>query len=413
MWIVKIALKAPYTFAVLAILLLIGGALSALQMPKDIFPAINIPVVGVIWTFNGMPAQEMERRITTVSERALTTTVNNIEHLESNTFNGINVIKVYLQPGASVDAAIAETTAACQAILKTLPAGITPPNVLSYNAANVPVLQLSVGGGKFSEQELYDFATNFIRTQLATVQGASIPLPYGGKTRAVSVDLDPSKLQAHNISPQEVTNAINQQSVILPSGTAKIGKREYDVLFNSNTDTIQALNNLPIKEVNGATIYIRDVANVRDGYTPQVNMVLANGIKGALLPVLKSGSASTLDVVSKAKAALPGIAATLPKELEIKPLFDQSVFVSTALADVGQEAIIAASLTAAMILLFLGSWRSTVVVATSIPLSICCSIIALHALGQTLNIMTLGGLALAVGIPVSYTHLTLPTICSV
>jgi multidrug efflux pump subunit AcrB len=410
MWIVKIALKAPYTFAVLAILLMIGGALSALQMPKDIFPAINIPVVGVIWTFNGMPAQEMERRITTVSERALTTTVNNIEHLESNTFNGIDVIKVYLQPGASVDAAIAETTAACQAILKTLPAGITPPNVLSYNAANVPVLQLSVGGGKFSEQELYDFATNFIRTQLATVQGASIPLPYGGKTRAVSVDLDPSKLQAHNISPQEVTNAINQQSVILPSGTAKIGKREYDVLFNSNTDTIQALNNLPIKEVNGATIYIRDVANVRDGYTPQVNMVLANGIKGALLPVLKSGSASTLDVVSKAKAALPGIAATLPKELEIKPLFDQSVFVSTALADVGQEAIIAASLTAAMILLFLGSWRSTVVVATSIPLSICCSILALHALGQTLNIMTLGGLALAVGILVDDATVTIENI---
>ncbi len=410
MWIVKIALKAPYTFAVLAILLMIGGALSALQMPKDIFPAINIPVVGVIWTFNGMPAQEMERRITTVSERALTTTVNNIEHIESNSFNGIDVIKVYLQPGASVDAAIAETTAACQAILKTLPAGITPPNVLSYNAANVPVLQLSVGGGKFSEQELYDFATNFIRTQLATVQGASIPLPYGGKTRAVSVDLDPSKLQAHNISPQEVTNAINQQSVILPSGTAKIGKREYDVLFNSNTDTIQALNNLPIKEVNGATIYIRDVANVRDGYTPQVNMVVANGIKAALLPVLKSGSASTLDVVSKAKAALPGIAATLPKELEIKPLFDQSVFVSTALADVGQEAIIAASLTAAMILLFLGSWRSTVVVATSIPLSICCSILALHALGQTLNIMTLGGLALAVGILVDDATVTIENI---
>src|SRR6266446_9597347 len=397
MWIVKIALKAPYTFAVLAILLMIGGALSALNMPKDIFPAINIPVVGILWTFNGMPAQEMERRITTVSERALTTTVNNIEHIESNSFNGIDVIKVYLQPNASVDAAIAETTAACQAILKTLPPGITPPNVLSYNAANVPVLQLSVGGEKFSEQELYDFATNFIRTQLATVQGASIPLPYGGKTRAVSVDLDPNKLQAHNISPQDVTNAINEQSVILPSGTAKIGKREYDVLFNSNTDTIQALNNLPIKEVNGATIYIRDVANVRDGYTPQINMVLANGIKGALLPVLKSGSASTLDVVSKAKAALPGIAATLPKELEIKPLFDQSVFVSTALADVGQEAIIAASLTAAMILLFLGSWRSTVVVATSIPLSICCSILALHALGQTLNIMTLGGLALAMG----------------
>src|SRR6202163_4567920 len=393
MWIVKIALKAPYTFTFLAILLLIGGALTTLQMPKDIFPAINIPVVGIIWTFNGMPAQELERRITTVSERALTTTVNNIEHIESNSFNGINVIKVYLQPGASVDAAIAEASAACQAILKSLPAGITPPNILSYNAANVPVLQLSVGGGKFSEQELYDFATNFIRTQLATVQGSSIPLPYGGKTRAVSVDLDPNKLQAKNITPQEVTNAINQQSVILPSGTAKIGKREYDILFNSNTDTIQALNNLPIKEVNGATIYIRDVANVRDGYTPQVNMVLANGVKGALLPVLKNGSASTLDVVWRVKAALPGIAATLPKELEIKPLFDQSVFVSTALADVGQEAIIAASLTAAMI-----------------PLSICCSILALHAMGQTLNIMTLGGLALAVGILVDDATVTIENI---
>jgi CzcA family heavy metal efflux pump len=410
MWIVRIALKAPYTFTVLAILLMIGGALTTLQMPKDIFPAINIPVVGIIWTFNGMPAQELERRITTVSERALTTTVNNIEHIESNSFNGINVIKVYLQPGASVDAAIAEASAACQAILKSLPAGITPPNILSYNAANVPVLQLSVGGGKFSEQELYDFATNFIRTQLATVQGSSIPLPYGGKTRAVSVDLDPNKLQAYTISPQEVTNAINQQSVILPSGTAKIGKREYDILFNSNTDTIQALNNLPIKEVNGATIYIRDVANVRDGYTPQVNMVLANGIKGALLPVLKSGSASTLDVVSRVKAALPGIAATLPKELEIRPLFDQSVFVSTALADVGQEALIAAFLKAAMILLFLGSRRSTVVVATSIPLSICCSILALHAMGQTLNIMTLGGLALAVGILVDDATVTIENI---
>ena len=398
MWIVKIALKAPYTFTVVSILLMIGGALSVLQMPKDIFPAINIPVVGIIWSYSGLPAQEMERRITTVSERALTTSVNNIEHIESNSFNGIAVIKVYLQPQASVDAAIAETTAECQTILKTLPPGMTPPNILSYNAANVPVLQLSVGGAKFSEQELYDFATNFIRTQLATVQGSSIPLPYGGKTRAVSVDLDPNKLAAYNISPQEVTNAINQQSVILPSGTAKIGQREYDVLFNSNTNTIQALNNLPIKQVNGATIYIRDVANVRDGYTPQLNMVLSNGIKAALLPVLKNGDASTLDVVSRVKAALPAIAATLPKALEIKPLFDQSVFVSTALADVVQEALTAAALTAAMILLFLGSWRSTLVVATSIPLSICCSVLVLHAMGQTINIMTLGGLALAVGI---------------
>ena len=398
MWIVKIALRAPYTFTVLGVLLLIGGALSALQMAKDIFPAINIPVVGIIWTYNGLPAQEFAERITTVSERASTTSVNDIEHIESNSFNGIAVIKIYLHPGASIDAAIAEVTAECQTILKTMPPGATPPNILSYNAANVPVLQLSVGGAQFSEQELYDFATNFIRTQLATVQGSSIPLPYGGKTRAVSVDLDPSKLQAYNISPQDVANAINQQSVVLPSGTAKIGKREYDVLINGSTDTIEALNNLPVKEVNRATVYIRDIANVRDGYTPQVNMVVSNGIKAALLPVLKNGNASTLDVVSRVKDALPRIAATLPKALEIKPLFDQSVFVSSALEGVIREGIIAASLTAVMILLFLGSLRSTVVVATSIPLAICFSVVAMQMMGQTINIMTLGGLALAVGI---------------
>jgi multidrug efflux pump subunit AcrB len=398
MWIVKVALRAPYTFTVTGLLILIGGLLSGLQMAKDIFPAIDIPVVGVIWMYNGLPAQEMEHRITTVSERALTTSVNNIEHIESNSFNGIAVIKVYLHQGASVDAAISEVTAECQTILKTLPPGITPPNILSYNAANVPVLELSVGGAKFSEQQLYDYATNFIRTQLATVQGASIPLPYGGKTRAVAVDLDPRKLQAYGISPQEVSSAINQQSVIVPSGTAKIGKREYDVLFNGNTNTIQAINSLPLKQVNGTTIYIRDVANVHDGYTPQVNMVVSNGIKAALLPVLKNGDASTLDVVSRVLKSLPGIAATLPQDLQIKPLFDQSVFVSSALDEVFREGAIAGGLTAAMILLFLGSWRSTLVVATSIPLSICTSIIVLHALGQTINIMTLGGLALAVGI---------------
>src|SRR5580692_9391015 len=258
--------------------------------------------------------------------------------------------KVYLQPQGSVDAAIAETTAECQTILKTLPPGMTPPNILSYNAANVPVLELSVSGSKFSEQQLYDYATNFIRTQLATVQGASIPLPYGGKTRAVSVDLDPRKLQAYAISPQEVSSAINQQSVIVPSGTAKIGKREYDVLFNGNTDTIQAINNLPLKQVNGTTVYIRDVATVHDGYTPQVNMVVSNGIKAALLPVLKNGNASTLDVVARVLKSLHGIAATLPQDLEIKPLFDQSVFVSSALDGVMREGMIAGGLTALMIL---------------------------------------------------------------
>jgi multidrug efflux pump subunit AcrB len=398
MWIVRIALRAPYTFTVLGVLLLIGGALSGLQMAKDIFPAINIPVVGIIWTYSGLPAQEMADRITTLCERASTTNVNNIEHIESNSFSGISVIKIYLYQGVSIDAAIAEVTASCQTILKTMPPGATAPNILSYNAANVPILQLSVGGAKFSEEQLYDFATNFIRTQLATVQGSSIPLPYGGKTRAVSVDLDPSKLAAYGIAPQEVANAINQQSVILPSGTAKIGMREYNVLINGSTNTIEALNNLPVKQINRTTVYIRDIANVRDGYTPQVNLVVSNGIKAALLPVLKNGDASTLDVVSRVYKALPQIAATLPEGLEIKPLFDQSIFVRSALEGVIREGIIAASLTAVMILLFLGSWRSTLVVATSIPLSICFSVLGLHLLGQTINIMTLGGLALAVGI---------------
>ena len=398
MWIVKVALRAPYTFTVLAVLLLIGGALAGMQMAKDIFPAINIPVVAVIWTYNGLPAQEMERRMTTVSERAITTTVNDIEHIESNSFSGIAVIKIFLQPTAKVNGAIAQVSSACETILKALPPGTTPPSVISYNAANVPVLQLSIGGAQFSEQELYDYATNFIRTQLATVQGASIPLPYGGKTRAVSVDLDMPKLTAYGLSPLDVSSAINAQSVILPSGTAKIGKREYNVILNGSTDSIAALNNLPIKQVNGTTIYIRDVANVRDGYTPQVSMVLSNGVKGALLPVLKSGNASTLDIVSRVLASLPAVRASLPQALTIKPLFDQSIFVTSALQGVVREALIAASLTAAMILFFLGSWRSTLVVATSIPLAICCSLLALHILGQTINIMTLGGLALAVGI---------------
>lgn len=398
MWIVKIALRAPYTFTVLAVLLLLGGALAGMQMAKDIFPAINIPVVAVIWTYNGLPAQEIAQRVTTVSERAITTTVSNIQHLESNSFNGIAVVKVFLQPGAKVEGAIAEITAACGSILKNLPPATTQPNIIAYNAANVPVVQLSIGGAQFSEQELYDFATNFIRTKLATVQGASIPLPYGGKTRAVSVDLDLPKLTAYGLSAADVSSAINAQSVILPSGAAKIGKREYNVILNGSTDSIAALNDLPIKQVNNTTVYIRDVAHVRDGYTPQVSLVLANGVKGALLPVLKSGSASTLDVVSRVLGSLPAVRASLPPALDIKPLFDQSLFVRSALSGVVREALIAAALTAAMILVFLGSWRSTLIVATSIPLAICCSLLALHILGQTINIMTLGGLALAVGI---------------
>jgi multidrug efflux pump subunit AcrB len=367
-------------------------------MATDIFPKIDIPVVSVIWSFPGVAPEEMEKRFVTVTERAMTTTVNDIEHIESQSYNGVSVIKVFFHEGAKVEAGVAQVTSITQTLLRILPPGTTPPLILQYSASNVPILQLGLTSKTLSEQQLYDLGLNFIRTQLATVQGAQVPLPYGGKSRQVMVDIDPQKLFGKGLSPADVSNALNAQNVILPAGTQKIGDREYNVRLNSSPELLQALNDLPIKQVNNATVYIRDVAHVRDGFAVQTNIVAQNRVRSALLTVLKSASASTLDIISRVKQALPRIKATLPPELDITQLFDQSIFVRAAINGVLKEGVIAACLTALMILLFLGSWRSTLVVATSIPLSILCSIIILSALGQTMNLMTLGGLALAVGI---------------
>ncbi|WP_292871322.1 efflux RND transporter permease subunit [Nostoc sp. LPT] len=340
----------------------------------------------------------MEQRIVTASERSFTTTVNDIEHIESQSLNGVSVIKVFFQPGAKIEAAVAQLTSNTQTILRGLPPGITPPLIIRYNASNVPILQLSVSSTSLSEQELYDNGNNFLRTQLATVQGASVPLPYGGKPRQIMVDIDPQALFAKGLSATDVTTAISAQNLILPGGNAKLGDREYSVRLNSSPQVLEALNNLPIKQINGTIIYIRDVAQVHDGFAVQNNIVRRDGKRSSLLTILKSGSASTLDVVARVKERLPKIQATLPKELNLDILFDQSIFVKASIHGVLTEGLIAACLTAAMILLFLGSWRSTLIVAISIPLSIICSIIALRLIGQTLNIMTLGGLSLAVGI---------------
>ena len=398
MWIVRLALRRPYTFTVAAILIVLMGIVTITRMATDIFPKIDIPVVSVIWSFPGVAPEEMEKRFVTVTERAMTTTVNDIEHIESQSYNGVSVIKVFFHEGAKVEAGVAQVTSITQTLLRILPPGTTPPLILQYSASNVPILQLGLTSKTLSEQQLYDLGLNFIRTQLATVQGAQVPLPYGGKSRQVMVDIDPQKLFGKGLSPADVSNALNAQNVILPAGTQKIGDREYNVRLNSSPELLQTLNDLPIKQVNNAMVYIRDVAHVRDGFAVQTNIVAQNRVRSALLTVLKSASASTLDIISRVKAALPRIKATLPPELDITQLFDQSIFVRAAINGVVKEGVIAACLTALMILLFLGSWRSTLVVATSIPLSILCSVIILSALGQTLNLMTLGGLALAVGI---------------
>lgn len=398
MWIVKLALRRPYTFVIAAILIFVLGVVTITRMATDIFPEINIPVVSVIWSYGGVSPEEMEQRIVTTSERSFTTTVNDIEHIESQSLNGVSVIKVFFQPGAKIEAAVAQLTSNTQTILRGLPPGITPPLIIRYNASNVPILQLSVSSTSLSEQELYDNGNNFLRTQLATVQGASVPLPYGGKPRQIMVDIDPQALFAKGLSATDVTTAISAQNLILPGGNAKLGDREYSVRLNSSPQVLEALNNLPIKQINGTIIYIRDVAQVHDGFAVQNNIVRRDGRRSSLLTILKSGSASTLDVVERVKARLPKIQATLPKELDLDILFDQSIFVKASIHGVLTEGLIAACLTAAMILLFLGSWRSTLIVAISIPLSILCSIIALRLIGQTLNIMTLGGLSLAVGI---------------
>ncbi|WP_321784106.1 efflux RND transporter permease subunit [Paraburkholderia sp. J94] len=398
MWIVRLALRRPYTFAVLAILILIAGPLAILRTPTDIFPNIDIPVVSIVWSYNGFSAQDMAQRITSNYERALTSDVDDIEHIESQSLNGVSVIKVFFHPGADINRAIAQAASNSASILRVLPPGTLPPNIITYNASTVPILQLGLSSATLAEQQLYDLGNSFIRTQLATVQGASVPLPFGGKVRQIVVDIDPHALQAKGLAPLDVVNAINAQNLILPGGTAKIGAREYNVQMNGSTDSIAALNNLPIKTVNGSVIYVRDVAHVRDGYAPQTNIVRSDSKRAALLTVEKTGSTSTLTIIDQVRALLPHIAAGLPKALKITPLGDQSVFVKAAIGGVVREALIAAALTALMILLFLGSWRATLIIAVSIPLAVLTSILALSALGQTINIMTLGGLALAVGI---------------
>ena len=398
MWIVRLALRRPYTFVVMSVLILVLGIVSIMTMPTDVFPDIDIPVVTVIWSYPGMSPDEMEKRMTTISERAMTTAVNNIQHIESQSVDGISIIKVFFQPNTDIGSAVAEVTAVNQTILKILPPGTTPPFILQFSASNVPILQAVLSSDTLSEADLYDLGLNFVRTQLATVQGAQVPAPYGGKARNVTVDLDLDQLYAKGLSPTDVVNALTAGNLILPAGDAKIGDLDYVVRTNASPDVLADLNNLPIKQVNGAMVYIRDVAQVHDGFFPQQNIVRVNGKRAAFLTIMKAGSASTLDIVKKVREALPKIQANLPKELKIDLLFDQSVFVRAALTGVVKEAAIAATLTALMILLFLGSWRSTVIVAISIPLSILTSLIVMKFLGETLNTMTLGGLGLAVGI---------------
>jgi CzcA family heavy metal efflux pump len=398
MWIVRIALDRPYTFVVLALLILILSLVVILRTPTDIFPNINIPVIAVAWQYTGLNPEELEGRLTSVYERVLTTTVDNIEHIESTTVNGQAVVKIFLQPGTSLDTANAQVTAISQTILRQLPPGALPPLIINYSASSVPILQLGLSGKGLSEQQLNDMGQNFIRPQLVPVPGAVVPFPYGGKQRQVMIDLNTDLLQAKGLSPQDVLNALTNQNLVLPGGTAKIDEFEYDVRVNGSPRTVAELNMLPIKQVGNSTVYVQDVANVRDGFAPQTNVVRQDGHRGVLLSILKAGTASTISVVQGTRDLLPRIAQTLPPELKIQPLADQSIFVKAAISGVIREALIAACLTALMILLFLGSWRSTLIIAVSIPLSILTSVIILSALGQTINIMTLGGFALAVGI---------------
>src|ERR1700757_2344005 len=399
MWIVRLALRRPYTFVVMAVLILVMGVLAIFRTPTDIFPNINIPVISIIWNYSGLVPEDMNNRIVYVTERSLTTTVDNIEHVESQSLNGIAVVKVFLQPTANIQQGIAQITAISQTQLRQLPAGTTPPLILAYSASSVPVLQLALSGQNLSEQQLNDYGLNFIRTQLITVPGASVPYPYGGKQRQVQVDLNTTALQSKGLSALDVVNAISLQNLILPTGTSKIGSKEYDVSIpNAAPQTIAELNRIPIKTIGSTTIYMKDVAWVRDGFPPQTNIVRVNGQRSVLLTIQKAGNASTLNVISGIKSILPRIATTVPAQLKMTPLADQSIFVLGAISGVVREALIAACLTAFMILMFLGNWRSTLIIATSIPLAILCSVILLSLLGQTINIMTLGGLALAVGI---------------
>ena len=398
MWIVRLALRRPYTFVVVAMLVLILGVLTIFKTPTDIFPDIKIPVISVIFNYSGMSPDDMEKHIITGFERIITTTVNDVEHTESQSLYGVGVVKIYFQPNAKIEVAIAQVAAICQTAIRSMPPGTQPPLVIQYSASNVPILQLALSSDTIPEQELFDLAINTVRPRLTTVPGIQVPYPYGGKQRAVMVDLDPERLYAWGISPSDVSAAVGAQNLILPAGTAKIGTQEYPVVLNSSPLKAEDLNNLPIKTVKGTPVYIRDVANVRDGFQVQTSLVHVSGKRGVLLSIMKNGGASTLDVVAGVKKALQELSSSIPQGLKITQLFDQSLYVRASVTGVVREAAIAAALTALMILIFLGSWRSTLVVVISIPLSILVSIIILSWLGETMNIMTLGGMALAVGI---------------
>src|ERR1700730_14652924 len=398
MWIVRLALSRPYTFIVMALVIVLLGTVVIPRTPTDIFPNIDIPVISLIWNYSGLEPQEMEQRITSNSERFVTTLVNDVEHIESQSLNGIAVIKIFFQPTANIQTALAQTTAIMQTILRQLPPGSTPPLVAIYSASTVPVIQIGLTSDSLSEQALFDFGNNFIRTQLAAVRGVALPCPYGGKQRLISVDLDSAALQAKGLSPVDIVTAINAQNLILPTGTAKLGSLEYTVEMNGSPQTVAELNDLPVKTINGATIYMREVAHIRDGFSPQTNIVRANGQRGALMSAYKTGSASTLEMVQQLKATLQNYSSSIPEGLRLTLFFDQSLYVRASIQGVLREALIAACLTAIMILLFLGNWKSTLIIATSIPLSILVSVLLLSAPHETINIMTLGGLALAVGI---------------
>ena len=392
MWIVALALRRPYTFVVMALVIMLLMLVVVQRTPVDIFPDINIPVVSVVWNFSGFAPTEMADRIITNSERGITVTVNDIQHIESQSVNGVGVIKIFFQPQADVRLALAQVTAMVQTVLRGLPPGTTPPLVITYSASSTPILQLGLSSKTLPEQQLFDLGQNFLRTQLATVHGAATPYPYGGKIRQVQVDLDIPRLQANGLSPADIVNAVNTENLITPSGTAKIGPLEYQVEMNSSPHSIADLNDLPVKTVNGSTLYMRDVAHVRDGFAPQTNIVRQDGVRGVLMSMYKIGNTSTLAIVQGVKDVIPIAQQILPRDITIKPLFDQSLFVRASINGVIREAIIAAALTAVMILLFLGDWRPTIVISISIPLSIFVSVILLSALGETINIMTLGGL---------------------
>ena len=407
---VRLALRRPYTFIVMALLIMIFGVASAFRTPTDIFPNIDIPVVSVVFSYTGLPPDDMAGRIVTFYERALTTSVNDIEHIESQSIPDYGIIKIFFQPTVNINAALAEVSAMSQTVLKQMPAGITPPTILSFNASSVPILQLALSSQQLSETILFDQATSFIRPQLASVAGAAIPLPYGGKVRQVQADLNQQALHTYGISANDVVNALSIQNLITPVGTQKIGTFEYTVNLNASPPDIAAFNDLPIKTVNGTVIYMRDVADVHDGSPPQTNVVHVDGKNAVLLAVIKAGAVSTLSIISGIKQLLPSVSKTLPSGLNLTAVGDQSVFVTSAVSSVVREAVIAAALTGLMILLFLGNWRSTLIISISIPLAILASLTVLSVLGETINVMTLGGLALAVGILVDDATVTIENI---